>query len=231
MIANPSDFNERPGALKGAFSASMPHPAASMAAADGIEPEEIGGKGTKLYRCIVTGEVKPRDELIRFVISPDGMVTPDLEAVLPGRGYWVTARHNELQRAVAGDLFSVAARHQVKIPGALINTVITLARRSALSTLGLARRDWAVEFGLDNVRQSIISQKAGMVLAARNAPAEVLNKINGHTGDLPVIGLFTTAELSQALGRESLAFVSVNKGQWTVRLLAECGRLAQLLTP
>lgn len=231
MIASPSDRNDKQGTLKSVFSASLPHPSATMAAAVGTEPEEIGGRGTKLYRCIVTGEIRPREELIRFVISPQGMVTPDLEGNLPGRGYWVTARHNELQRAVVGNVFSQAARAEVKTPPALIASVVSLARKSVLNTLGLARRGWAVEFGFEHVRLSVNAHKAGMILAARNAPIEVLGKLNGVAGDLPVIGLFTTAELSQALGRESLAFASVNKGQWTTRLLAECGRLAQLLTP
>ena len=34
--------------------------------------------------------MKPVDELIRFVVGPDGVV-PDLKRKLPGRGLWVTA--------------------------------------------------------------------------------------------------------------------------------------------
>lgn len=232
MIASPSDSSDKAGSpLKGAFDAALPRPAASMAAATLIEPEEVGGKGSRFRRCIVTGEVRPREEMVRFVIAPDGTVTPDLEEKLPGRGYWVTARHNELHRAVVNDSFGRASRGSVRTPPALIATVLTLMRRSCLNTLGLARRDWNVEFGYDHVRQAIIARKAGLVLVARNAPVEVQRKLDGVKGDLPVIDLFTTAELSQALGRESLAFASVNKGQWTLRLLVECQRLSQLLLP
>ena len=42
-------------------------------------------------RCIATGAVQPRAGLIRFVVSPDGMIVPDLGGKLPGRGIWVAA--------------------------------------------------------------------------------------------------------------------------------------------
>ncbi len=197
----------------------------------GEEPEEVGGRGSRIRRCIVTGAELPHDQMIRFVIGPDNVITPDLAASLPGRGYWVTARLNELQRAVHTNAFSKAARRSVVVPPALIDQVIVLARRACLATLGLARRAWAVDYGYDNVRQSLVARKVGLVFTARNAPHETVRKIESVRGDAQISSLFTTAELSTALGRESLAFVAIHKGQWTQRLLSECTRLAQVLTP
>lgn len=196
-----------------------------------MEPEVIGGRNSTQRRCIVSNVIKSHEEMIRFVISPEGLVTPDLEGRLPGRGYWVTARHNELHKAVSTDVFAKASRGKAEVPPAMINTILTLARKSALNTLGLARRGWNVEFGYDHVRQAITAQKVGLILVASNVPVEISRKLDGVKGDIPVINLFTTAELSQALGRESLAFASVNKGQWTARLLVECKRLALLQLP
>lgn len=195
------------------------------------EPEEVGGRGSRLRRCIVTGAELPHDQMIRFVIGPENTVTPDLAANLPGRGYWVTARLSELQRAIHMNAFAKAARREVVIPPALIDLVIVLARRACLATLGLARRAWALDYGYDNVRQSLVARKVGLALTASNAPHETVRKIESVRGDAALITLFTTAELSTALGRESLAFVAIHKGQWTQRLLTECTRLAQLLTP
>ena len=186
----------------------------------GEEPEEVGGRGSRIRRCIVTGAELPHDQMIRFVIGPDNVITPDLAASLPGRGYWVTARLNELQRAVHTNAFSKAARRSVVVPPALIDQVIVLARRA-----------WAVDYGYDNVRQSLVARKVGLVFTARNAPHETVRKIESVRGEAQISSLFTTAELSTALGRESLAFVAIHKGQWTQRLLSECTRLAQVLTP
>jgi LytS/YehU family sensor histidine kinase len=37
-----------------------------------------GGSRSRERRCIVSGEVLPESKLIRFVVSPDGEVTPDI---------------------------------------------------------------------------------------------------------------------------------------------------------
>ena len=51
--------------------------------------------------CAVTREVKPVDDLIRFVVGPEGVV-PDLKRKLPGRGLWITADKRTLEgRGVA----------------------------------------------------------------------------------------------------------------------------------
>ena len=56
-------------------------------------------------RCIATGESGPTDRLIRFALSPDGVVVPDLAARLPGRGVWLTADRGLAERAVKKRLF------------------------------------------------------------------------------------------------------------------------------
>ena len=41
--------------------------------------------GTERF-CAATGEVKPVDEMIRFVVGPDGAAVPDIKRRLQGRG-------------------------------------------------------------------------------------------------------------------------------------------------
>ena len=41
--------------------------------------------------CAVARQVRPIDELIRYVVSPSGEVIPDLKRKLPGRGLWISA--------------------------------------------------------------------------------------------------------------------------------------------
>ena len=48
-------------------------------------------------RCIVTMERRHQAEMIRFVVSPDRHVTPDLAARLPGRGAWVTSSREAIE--------------------------------------------------------------------------------------------------------------------------------------
>ena len=57
-----------------------------------------GGRGAERL-CAVSRTVKPVDELIRFVVGPQGVV-PDLKRKLPGRGLWISADRHTLKDAV-----------------------------------------------------------------------------------------------------------------------------------
>ncbi|MCF6199646.1 MAG: DUF448 domain-containing protein, partial [Hyphomicrobiaceae bacterium] len=46
------------------------------------------------------------DQLIRFVLSPEQIVTPDLRCKLPGRGLWLSANRESLELAVNKNLFA-----------------------------------------------------------------------------------------------------------------------------
>src|SRR4029077_5955153 len=63
-------------------------------------------RSTTMRMCAVTREVRPIDELIRFVVSPQGEVIPDLKRKLPGRGLWVSASHRAVAEAVRRNQFS-----------------------------------------------------------------------------------------------------------------------------
>ena len=62
---------------------------------------------------IVSGKVMPDSRLIRFVASPDGLVVPDVAAKLPGRGLWVEASRDAVNKAVEKKLFARAAKASV----------------------------------------------------------------------------------------------------------------------
>jgi hypothetical protein len=48
-------------------------------------------KSATMRMCAVSREVRPIDELIRFVVAPSGEVIPDLKRKLPGRNSMVTS--------------------------------------------------------------------------------------------------------------------------------------------
>ena len=40
-------------------------------------------------KCIATGQVLSKTQLVRFVLGPSNKICPDPENKLPGRGIWV----------------------------------------------------------------------------------------------------------------------------------------------
>src|ERR1700761_606307 len=102
-------------------------------------PKDRNDAPDNARRCLVTGEMRVKDELIRFVIAPDQIVVPDLACNLPGRGLWVTATREAIETAVRKNLFAKAAKSPAKPDPDLADKTAQLLRRRALDWLGLAK--------------------------------------------------------------------------------------------
>src|SRR3982751_6828293 len=79
--------------------------------------------------CAVTREVRPIDELIRFVVSPQGEGIPDLKRKLPGRGLWVSASRQAVAEAVRRNQFNKGFKRDVRVGPALAADTETLLVR------------------------------------------------------------------------------------------------------
>ncbi|MEO1551705.1 MAG: DUF448 domain-containing protein, partial [Pseudomonadota bacterium] len=103
-------------------------------------------------RCIATGESQPRAGLIRFAVSPDGQLVPDLAERLPGRGIWVTADKAALDKAAKKGLFARAAKAQVEVPEDLAAQIDGLLVRRITDLLALARKAGQAVAGKEKVK-------------------------------------------------------------------------------
>jgi uncharacterized protein len=177
-------------------------------------------------RCLVTREVKERDRMIRFVLDPAGQVVPDVDGRLPGRGMWLSADRNVLNRAIAANLFARAARARAQVRADLAEQVERLLVSRALDCLGLARRAGQVAMGFDQVRACLRSSAAAVLIAAADSAPDGRRKLRQLAPGVPVITAFSKAELGAALGREGIVHVAVAPGGLARRLIGSVRRLA-----
>ena len=115
-------------------------------------------------RDIVSGEVLPGHRLLRFVAGPDGVVVPDVAAKLPGRGLWVEASRDAVNKAVAKKLFARAAKAQVTAAADLSDRAEKALVTRMLGDLGIARRSGQLVLGFDNVLRGLEGPKPPKVL-------------------------------------------------------------------
>ena len=76
------------------------------------ESDQAGSERT----CIVTGTKDVPDAMLRFALSPDGSVVPDIRRKLPGRGVWTRLSFDTVSRAAAKQAFSRAFRAKAEAP-------------------------------------------------------------------------------------------------------------------
>src|SRR5438105_11199359 len=87
-------------------------------------------KSATMRMCAVSREVRPIDELIRFVVAPTGEVIPDLKRKLPGRGLWVSASRKAVAEAVRRHHFKKGFKRDVRVAPTLPTDTEALLVRS-----------------------------------------------------------------------------------------------------
>lgn len=179
-------------------------------------------------RCIATGAVRPCAALIRFVIAPDGTVTPDVAARLPGRGIWVSAEAAALERAVKRKLFARAARQSVQVPENLPAMVDDLLRRRVIDMLSLARKSGLAVAGFEKVRDLAQRDEMAVLLQAADGSTRGKTKLHPPPGAGTFIGHLSASELGLAFGRERVIHAALRAGGLTTRVVEEAARLAGL---
>lgn len=186
--------------------------------------------GASERRCIVTGERREKARLIRFVVGPGAEVVPDLDAVLPGRGLWVSAERTAVADAVRKRAFSRAAKAAVTAPADLAERVERLLTERLVNAVGLARRAGDAVCGYEKVRAVLRSGRASVLLSARDRQAEGARKMRALAqameAAVPMVDLLDAEQLGRPFGRADSVHVVVAAGAMTAKVMGAAERLA-----
>ncbi|MDG2269642.1 MAG: RNA-binding protein [Alphaproteobacteria bacterium] len=179
-------------------------------------------------RCLVTGDVRPRSELMRFVVGPDDLVVPDLDARLPGRGLWLTGRRDIVAQACAKRAFARGAKRNVEPmtgpEGESLELFVEAALfRRAVGALTMARKTGTYVSGFEKVRAALSGRdknegaSAGdtVLLCASDAGEDGRDKIArlaDRVGGVVRVDVFDAAELGAASGRDHTVHAIVLSG-------------------
>ncbi|MEH6402391.1 MAG: RNA-binding protein [Sneathiella sp.] len=176
-------------------------------------------------RCIATGQTLKKEELLRFVVSPDGGLVYDNQGKLPGRGIWVSSNRDSLELARKKGMFARSAKRQVSVAEDLIETVIAALTKRCLDLLGLSRKGGHLATGFAKVEASLKNGKAFVLLAAHDGADDGRQKLRRLAGSRPLVELFSSDELSKALGRENMVHAAIARGGLSDKFLVEVSKL------
>ncbi|WP_454641562.1 RNA-binding protein [Bradyrhizobium liaoningense] len=179
-------------------------------------------RSATMRMCAVSREVRPIDELIRFVVSPQGGVVPDLKRKLPGRGMWITASRKVVAEAVRRHQFSKAFKRDLRIPQTLPTDIEALLVRSVTEALGIAAKAGQVVAGFGKVESALREGAVEVLIHASDGAADGIRKLDmlarqnaGNRGaepQIPVVTALKSVELDLALTRSNVIHAALLAG-------------------
>jgi predicted RNA-binding protein YlxR (DUF448 family) len=198
---------------------------------------DLGPRTTKSATermCVVSREVRPIDQLIRFVVAPTGEVIADLKRKLPGRGLWVTASRQAVAEAVRRHHFSRGFKRDVRVSPDLATETEALLVRGVTDALAVAAKAGQVVAGFSKV-EAVLKERgsrntvAALIHAADGA-SDGIRKLDallgqrggqdpaqetlslGESARIPVITILTSLELDLALTRSNVIHAALLAG-------------------
>ena len=178
-------------------------------------------------KCIATGEVQPKYGLVRFVVGPDMQIVPDIAGKLPGRGIYVAADRDAIQKAVTKKLFSRGAKMQVTVQEDLADEVERQLARRVVDLIALSRKSGRAVAGYEKVKTWLQTEEAEVLIQAVDGSARGKTKLSTpHYGSY--IGWLSADELGLAFGRQTVIHGALASGGLTQRVVEEARRLKGL---
>jgi predicted RNA-binding protein YlxR (DUF448 family) len=173
------------------------------------------------------------ENLVRFVLGPDGTIVPDLARRLPGRGVWVEARRQVLAEAVRRKVFARSLQQPVTVPGELPEQVEHLMARRLAEAISLANKAGLLVAGFAKVEEMIAAGRAAVLIqAADGSPdgvARLARKFEALAGPEraaeATVAELPGEQLDLAIGRSNVVHAAASGGGAAQRILEEARRL------
>jgi hypothetical protein len=154
------------------------------------------------------------------------MVVPDILEKLPGRGMWVSATRDALDKAGRGQ-FSRSAKRPVKVPETLSTEVERQLVRRVTDLIALARKAGLAVCGFEKVKDKLAALDVRVLLQASDGSDRGKAKLWTPQG-ARYFGCLTSAELGLAFGRQSVIHGALAAGALSDRVVEEAAKLRGL---
>jgi hypothetical protein len=168
-------------------------------------------KELEIRKCVLSGKVLDKDELLRFVVLDDGRMLPDFNKQIDGRGFYISNSKTLLDSLTAKNPLGKVLHKKVDVPADLSQTVENVLCKKGIDAINLARKAGGLVLGFEKVKDTISKGKAAFVIEAVDAGADGKQKIAAMAKNLEKFTLYDTETLDKALGRENTVYLVVKK--------------------
>jgi uncharacterized protein len=163
-------------------------------------------KATPERSCVACRKANDKGSLLRFVLAPDGIVVPDLQQKLPGRGVYTCMKRACVQGAAQKKQFNRGFKTEVAPldAGELARQVGEKLESRIASYISLANKGGKVVSGSDQVMERLKQGGAGILFVATDISVDIGEKFRGvaKLKGVRCMALFTKEQLGGLIGKE-----------------------------
>ncbi len=185
--------------------------------------------------CIACRATLDKNELIRYVVAPDGQLLVDYRHKLPGRGAYTCLNPACLKKAVDKNGFMRSFRgHCLKADYSSLEWQLTNAIMNRFeSLLGMARKSGIISSGSNMVIDQLRKPQCefGLIVIAQDISPEIGKKVESAAIRLqiPHMRVFNKDKIGQILGKEERSVVGILSGSLVDTMLNELSRYRLLV--
>jgi len=163
--------------------------------------------------CLGCREVKPKDDLLRFVLDPERVVFPDIARKLPGRGAYTCYSRSCLASAISKRQFFRSFKGEVTLLPAdeLISMITRLQEERITSFISMANKAGKAVSGSDKVMDALRKGTVALLVLAGDISPDSRTRftaIAAKTG-VKVIDFSLKERLGATLGKDIRTAVAV----------------------
>ena len=184
--------------------------------------------------CLGCRTSKDKSLLLRFVLTPEMEILPDLESRLPGRGAYTCVNQRCLAAAIDQRQFKRSFKHDVTVMPAeqFIEFVSKQLYGRIIGLIGLANKAGLITGGGSMVIDALKSKKKpGLVIVATDVSEAIGSKIihaaAGH--NVPDRTAVTKDDIGAILGKAPRSAIAVASGGFVAQLVKAIDRYKNFL--
>ena len=181
--------------------------------------------------CVGCRGVFPKDEVIRIVAGPDGIVI-DYREKLPGRAAYICPTVECIAKALSKENLSRSLHVKVKAPETAVFTVqlAALIIEKVRSLIVMSAKAGKLAAGYSAVHDAVEKSRVSMLLYAHDLSAGTRGKVDTPAAaSVRSATLFTREELGAMLNREVVGVIGIEDKGFSDALWKETERLKGLI--
>lgn len=179
--------------------------------------------------CLGCRKVLAKDELVRYVVGPDGEILLDYRGRLPGRGTYTCLSVDCLRQAVAKKQFDRVFRGTNRPPDAarLVGDLAEALAAKVDALIGMGRKSGVIVTGSSEVQAALRREPPpALVLLAGDLSAGIGDKLRtlASARQVPLFEGMDKERLGRLVGKGLRSALAVKRGHLAEHLLRELAR-------